>query len=87
MEAGVKTKSRTEITIETQRILIIRTCQRLGEGWCERCQQQTPRLSLQTAAKAGVNAEAIFRHVDEGRLHFSGYGDGLQFICLATLRP
>jgi hypothetical protein len=78
------TKRRTEITVETHRIMVIRAPHRQDEGWCERCGKQTARLSLPTATQAGVSAEQILRHIDAGRLHFTGSGDDLRFICLTA---
>jgi hypothetical protein len=80
----MKTRRRTEITVETHRIMVIRAPHRLDEGWCERCGKQAARISLQAATQVGISAEAISRHVDEGRLHFTNSNDGLSFICLAA---
>src|SRR5438309_11926938 len=78
----MKTKSRTEITIETHRILVIRAASNPDKGWCERCGRPTARISLQAATQERITTEAISRHVDEGRLHFPNSSDG-SFICLA----
>lgn len=77
----MKTKRRTEITIETHQFLVIRTgC--LTEGWCERCERQVSRISLQAVTAAGINAEEIMQRVSEGSLHFKGSIEGVSFICL-----
>lgn len=80
----MKTKHKTEITVETDRTLVIRECHRLDQGWCERRDTQAAGISRQAVTRAGVSPEAISRHVDEGRLHFTDSGDGSSFICLAT---
>ncbi len=80
----MRTKRTTEITVETHRILVIRERHRLDEGWCEHCGNRTARISLQAATEASMRPEAIFRHVDAGRLHFTGPKDDRSFICLAT---
>src|SRR5437588_7964016 len=61
----MKTKSRTEITIETHRILVIRAASNPDKGWCERCGRPTARISLQAATQERITTEAISRHVDE----------------------
>ena len=80
----MKTKRRTEITVETHRTLVIRANRQLEEASRERCGKEAARISLQAAKQAGVSPDAFSRHVEEGRLHFTDSGDSLPFICLVT---
>jgi hypothetical protein len=50
----MKTKHRTEITVETHRILVIHAGCPLAEGWSGRRRKHTARISLSAAIQAGV---------------------------------
>lgn len=82
------TKSRTEITIETHRVVMVRRGRRsagLLEGWCARCGKDVVMIVLDEAALAGVSRDRIFRHLDEERFHFTTSADGVLFVCIYSL--
>ncbi|HYW70932.1 MAG TPA: hypothetical protein VE961_07860 [Pyrinomonadaceae bacterium] len=75
-----------EITVETERLLVIRRRYRAVEEWCEECD----RLALmirpdQAAAVTGRTLRMIFTEIESGQLHFREYPDGSVLLCLNTL--
>jgi len=81
-------KSRTEITVETRRLLVVRRGRRsagLLEGWCARCGKEAMMLFLDEAALDGVSGDRILRHLDEKRVHVNARADGVVFICIYSL--
>jgi hypothetical protein len=81
----MRTTKRTEITIETHRVLVVHRRGSLLEGWCDRCDKQVGMFRLEEAALAGISLQAIRRHLEAGRFHFAAGGGELSFICLNSL--
>lgn len=82
------TKSRTEITIETHRVVMVRRRGRsagLLEGWCARCGKEAMMIFLDEAALDGVTGDRIFRHLDKKRVHVTASAEGDVFICIYSL--
>ena len=79
------TTRRTEITIETHRMLVIGRRGSLLQGWCARCTKQVGMIRLEEAALAGVSLHAICQKAVAGRIHFTAEGDSSSFICLNSL--
>jgi hypothetical protein len=84
----VKTKRRTEITVETDRVLVVR--RRRGgpvTAWCPDCRNQVPMLTPDEAgAVARISMRAIYRRVEASGLHFAETPQGLLLVCLNSLR-
>jgi hypothetical protein len=79
------TKTRTEIVVETHRVLVIRrSCSSL-EGWCARCGEHVRMIRLAEAALAGLSLQAIYQQARAGKLHFTDDSDGLSSVCLNSL--
>ncbi len=80
------TKRRTEITVETSRVLVIGKCRRSLLGWCSGCGQRVRMVTPEEAAMAaGTSARAIYRLVEANELHFTETPDARLFICLNSL--
>ena len=79
-------KRRTEITVETHRLLVVR--RRGGSLWdqCIECNRQvqmvTPR---EAAAIRGVTVRKINALVEAERLHFVETPDGLLLLCVNSV--
>lgn len=81
------TNTRTEITVETRRVVMVRRRNRpvgLCEGWCARCGKNATMIFLDEAALAVVSHDPIFR-VDEDCFHFTTSAGGVLFICISSL--
>ena len=67
---SIVSKSR-EITVETERLLIIRRRYQALEEWCDGCGELALMIRPdQAAAVTGHTLRAIFIDVENGRLHF-----------------
>lgn len=84
-------KRRTEITIETERLLLLKESSRSLFLWCDTCGAQVRMLTPEEAASvAGVSVRKIYRRVEAGELHFIEMSEGPVLICLdsiLTLNP
>lgn len=79
-------QKRTEITIETERLLVVR--QRSGKTvlWCSDCDQKVPMLTVYEAARAaGTTPVVIAGLVEAGKLHFAMALKGQHFVCPNSL--
>ena len=81
-------KRRTEITIETERLVIMaRSFTRKQLSWCSWCDEGVDMLSTDNAALVGkVSSRTIFRWVEAGIVHSSETPDGLLLICPNSLK-
>ena len=81
-------KRRTEITIETERLVVMtRSFTRRELSWCSCCDEGVDMLSTDSAALIGkVSSRTIFRWVETGMVHSSETPDGLLLICPNSLR-
>jgi hypothetical protein len=78
-------RKRTEITIETERMLYISSPRKVV-GWCATCGAQTEMVTVdQAAILARVDARTIFRRVEAETLHFSETAAGSLLICPNSL--
>ncbi len=78
-------RRRTEITIETDRVLVIR---RQGSipTWCSQCGCEVETVSVEDADDfSGFTREAIQDPGRAGKLHVSQGQNGQQLVCLPSL--
>src|ERR1044071_207487 len=79
-------KSKTEITIETDRMFIIRRRSTLIQTWCAACFEVVKMAALEDAANlAGMRAREVYRAVEAGKLHFLETVEGRLLVCLNSL--
>jgi hypothetical protein len=82
----LQTKKRLEITIDTERVFVIRRGSRSATAWCGACGQRVTMITPDEAAiTAHVSTRAVYRLVEAGRLHFLEVPDGLLLVCLNSL--
>jgi hypothetical protein len=80
-------KRKTEITIQTRRVLVIRRHGGRMRLWCDKCGGQVEMLAAEEAAAAtGLSQRAIFRLAEAERLHSTETADGRLFVCPDSLR-
>ena len=78
------TKRTMRITIETERLFIIRRGVSVRD-WCEGCASEVDMIPLESAAELGQVAVGTIQHLlDRQRLHLSKSG-GPVWICLNSL--
>lgn len=78
-------KRRTQIIIETERVLVTRS-QPVRTGWCKECCDQVTLLTVdESAKKCQTSARKVYRMVESEILHFYEAADGCLFICARSL--
>jgi hypothetical protein len=84
METRLATKKTVRITIESERLLVIRHGASVRE-WCEQCATEVDMIPLESAAELGqVAAGTIQRLLDNEKLHMSKLSGPVR-ICLNSL--
>jgi len=79
-------RRRTEITVETHRVLAILRRATPPLGWCDQCRREVERVTPEEAAAlARVKQRSIYRRLEAGDLHFIEEGGGAVWICLHSL--
>ena len=74
---------RTEITVETHRLLVIRRRRGSVRGWCGRCLAEVEMITPNEAALlASVSSRTIYRWIEEAKLHFSEELSGSLLVCV-----
>lgn len=82
----MKKTRRKKIRVETERLWVVARAGRRARGWCEACRAEVYMLGVEEAAAlAGLGQRAIFRRVEDGRLHFTEKPGGTLLICLNSL--
>lgn len=79
------TKRRTEITIETHRVMRITKPNGFAAGWCEECSNHVWMVSPEEAAVlGGVPTRLIYQWVEARRLHLIERSS-VPLVCLKSL--
>ena len=81
-------KTRTEITVETERIVIIprRSHTEAVKAWCDGCSAFVRMLTPEAAAVlVNVSTRTIYRLVEARELHFTETPEGMLLICPDSL--
>ena len=80
------TRKRTEITIETDRLLIVRSSSCIVRTSCPECQGMVEMVTPDVAAQIiGISRRKLYQWVEEGELHLVERQEGPPLICLNTL--
>jgi hypothetical protein len=79
-------KRRTEITIETHEITVIRTNHKPLSAFCERCQKTVPVFAPeQIAIFFRLPLSEVCRRVEANEIHLTRSGRGAALICAVSL--
>lgn len=74
------------LALEFERTIVIRRRKGPLSVWCAGCNVDVVMLTPDEATVlTSITTRALFRLVDEGRVHFSETNEGLVWICLPTL--
>ena len=87
MVVQMNQKRRTEITVETHKVTIIRqSATALARGWCHACAAEVELANFdQAATLSGLGTRALYQQIELDQLHFQELADGRLFICLNSL--
>lgn len=81
------TRKIIEITVETERLLIIHRQFRTARAWCAGCNCEVEMVSpVEAAALAGVSPSDIHHRAQAGEIHSGCTAEGEIIICLKSLR-
>lgn len=76
---------RTNITIETERLLLVKR-RHSESSWCASCAAQVTHVTPETAATwLGISRRTMYRWLETQPLHFTEAADGGVAICLNSL--
>ena len=79
-------KERTEITIETTQLMVVRSRRQPILLWCEECSAEVQMLAPEdVAALVHTTPRIIYRKVESNELHFIETSEGELFICCQSL--
>ena len=82
----MSTKRRTEITVETAEVFVVRRSGRARLLLCQQCSRQVEMVTPEQAMViAGTNSRTIYRWVEAGKIHYAETPEGFLFICLDSL--
>ncbi len=83
---SVSITRRTEITIEMDRIFVIRRRGEPVQAQCAECGEQTKMVTAdEAAANARVSSRTIYRWIETEKIHFMESREGALLICLRSL--
>ena len=81
-----KRKIRVEITVVTERVFDLRAGRRTLPAWCEGCGAEVSMvLAFDAASQAAVSTRTIHGWAETGAIHSHVTGDGVLFVCPASL--
>jgi lipoate-protein ligase A len=76
----------TEITVETEQILIVRRPTGGGEAWCDGCAAIVRMVTPEEAATlTQTTTRDLYRRVEAGEMHFAERPEGALLLCLNSL--
>jgi len=79
-------KRRTEITIETNGVLVMRVRTEALTAWCPRCRAHVTMVTPdQAAIMSNTGSQAIYRLVENERPHYTETNQGTMLICVNSL--
>lgn len=79
----MKKVRRIRISMETKQVLVIRSSRRI---WCPECGEGAQMVTPEEAAGvSGVATRAIYRWLEEGKIHFCSSREGTPLTCLNSI--
>lgn len=83
---SVKTKRRTEITVETDRVFVIRRRSGSVLAWCAECAALVKMITPdEAAALAGISSRTIYHWIESEQIHFTETAGGQMLVCFNSL--
>ncbi|HSB11683.1 MAG TPA: hypothetical protein VLM38_19495 [Blastocatellia bacterium] len=82
----MRLRRRTEISVQTHEVLVMRKPGREALAWCAGCGEQTRMLTLDKAmALTAASSREIHRRLEAGEVHFTETTDGFVLMCMNSL--
>jgi hypothetical protein len=77
---------KAKITIETERLLVIRRSRHTVDRWCHGCQADVRMIGIdEAAAIAGISQRTVFHLAEAGEIHFMETVEGQALFCISSL--
>lgn len=77
---------RTTTTIEKHEVLVMRSSRKIMRVFCPECSDRVELVTLDEAVKiSGISSRAVYRLIEEGRIHCAETAERVALICPATL--
>jgi len=78
---------KTQITIETDRLLIVRTRTGIRSAYCQTCHELASMITPDMAAElTGISLRAVYRLIEAEKIHSIELSDRSSLICLNSLK-
>ena len=82
----MKKRRRTRTTVEVREVVVIRGSRKRNRIFCAECSGAAALLTVEEAVKiSAISSRAVYRLIEEGRIHFAETAEGSVLICPATL--
>jgi len=82
----MKRTLRTRTTVQKRELLVIKSSRKPGKTLCKECSEAVVLVTLDEAVKiSGLSSRAIYRLIEEGRIHFDETAATVGLICPASL--
>lgn len=79
-------KKKATITVETERLLVIRRSRHMVDLWCHACQADVKMVGIdEAAALAGISQRTVFHLAEAGEIHFMETVEGEALFCINSL--
>ena len=83
---GVKTRKRTEITIETDRIIVLSRRKVSVVSWCRECNQRVQMVTVdEAAAMVGLSSRTVYRWIEAEEVHSTETAERFLLVCSRSL--
>ena len=77
---------RIEITVETERLVVVSKRQMTVISWCASCRERRAMMRLEEAAiQHRVPARRLYAWLEAGKIHFRETEEGLLLVCLDSI--
>ena len=72
--------------LEARQVIVIRNSHKRFRSWCERCGETSEWITPELAAVlSNASTRAIYRWIENGKLHFTEKESGLLLVCRNSL--
>ena len=79
-------KKKATITVETERLLVVRRSRHTVDRWCHACQAGVKMISIdEAAAIASISQRTVFHLAEAGEIHFMETAGGQALFCIRSL--
>ena len=83
----MKMKRTIELSFESSSLSMRRTNHKSTDVWCALCGGSTPMVTPEEAGvRLGLGVRAVFKLIEDGRIHFLERPEGALLVCLWFVR-